>query len=246
MIQAVIFDLDGTLVQSERLKAQSYATAVTELSQGTIGEQEVVDAYKDVAGSSRQEVAQVLLERFGLEDAARNRMDAYNVNTAWQAFVQIRMRLYATMLNDPLLIVKHRCPYSLDLLVWAREARYKTGLATSTTCSQANRVLQVLDITDEFDFVATGDDVNHSKPDPEIYRLMAHELGILPEAGLVIEDSFAGVQAAIAAGMPCVAAVSEFTTARLRSSGLLPARWIVEDRNTLKAVVKRYVKTKNP
>ena len=61
MIQAVIFDLDGTLVQSEHLKAQSYAVAVAELSQGNIGDQEVVDAYREVAGSTRQEVAQFLL-----------------------------------------------------------------------------------------------------------------------------------------------------------------------------------------
>ena len=243
MIQAVIFDLDGTLVHSERLKAQTYAVAAAELGQGTISEQVVVDAYREVAGSSRQEVAQFLLERFQLENAARNRMESYNVNTAWQAFVQIRMRLYATMINDPLLIVKHRCPYSLDLLVWAKEAHYKTGLATSNNCSQTHRVLQVLDITDEFDFVATSDDINHSKPDPEVYQLMAHELGILPEAGLVIEDSRAGVQAALKAGMGCVAATSEFTVAALRSSDLLPDQWVVEDRATLKSVVKRYVKT---
>ena len=245
MIQAVIFDLDGTLVQSERLKAHSYAVAVGQLRQGAISEQEVVDAYREVAGSPRQEVAQFMLERFDLEDAARNRMDAYSVNTAWQAFVQIRMRLYATMLDDPLLIVKHRCPYSLDLLVWAREAHYKTGLATAANCRQAHRVLQVLDITEEFDFIATGDDVNRSKPDPEIYRLLAHELGILPEAGLVIEDSATGVQAALAAGMGCVAATSDFTVAGLRSSGLLPGRWIVDDRSELKPLVKRYVSTKN-
>ncbi len=246
MIQAVIFDLDGTLVRSRRLRAQSYALAAAELGQGTISEPEVAEAYREVAGSSRQQVAQFLLERFGLENAARNRMDAYGVNTAWQAFVQIRMRLYATMLDDPLLIVKHRCPYGLDLVIWAREAHYKTGLTTSNYCRQAHRVLQVLDITDEFDFIATSDDVNHGKPDPEIYRLMAHELGILPEAGLVIEDSVAGVQAALAAGMGCVAATSEFTAAGMHASGLLPARWIVEDRTALKSVVKRYVKTKNP
>ncbi len=246
MIQAVIFDLDGTLVQSERLKAHSYAVAVSELHQGAISEQEVFEAYREVAGASRQEVAQFLLERFRLENAARNRMEAYSVNTPWQAFVQIRMRLYATMLDDPLLIVKHRCPYSLDLLVWAREADYKTGLATSANCRQAHRVLQVLDLTDEFDFIATGDDIHRSKPDPEIYRLMAHELGILPNAGLVIEDSAAGVKAALEAGMGCVAATSDFTASGLRSSGLLPGRWIVEDRADLKPVVKRYVAMKNP
>jgi beta-phosphoglucomutase-like phosphatase (HAD superfamily) len=73
---------------------------------------------------------------------------------------------------------------------------------------------------------------------------MAHELSVLPEAALVIEDSPAGVQAALEAGMGCVAAVSDFTASGLHSSGLLPARWIVEDRAELKPVVRRYITTK--
>ena len=130
MILAVIFDLDGTLVQTEKLKAQSYAQAAMELAQGDISEQDVIDAFTAVVGLSRQEIAQYLLERFDLMDTARERMDAYNVSTPWQTFVQIRMRIYESMLEDPLVIVKHRCPYNLDLLTWARETRYKTGLIT--------------------------------------------------------------------------------------------------------------------
>ena len=76
MILAVIFDLDGTLVKTEQLKAQSYAQAALELGQGTFGEQDVINAYRGVVGLSRQEVAQYLLGRFDLEDAARIRMDA--------------------------------------------------------------------------------------------------------------------------------------------------------------------------
>jgi len=243
MILAVIFDLDGTLVKTERLKAQSYAQAALELGQGTFGEQDVINAYRGVVGLSRQEMAQYLLGRFDLEDAARVRMDAYNVVTPWQAYIQIRMRIYESILEDPLVIVKHRCPYNLDLLVWAREARYKTGLATMSRCSQAGRVLQVLDISNEFDFIATGDDVNTGKPESEIYRLMAHELGIQPASGLVIEDSLNGVKAALAAGMGCVAATSEFTGKSVRAGGLLDERWIVDNPQDLKNVVKEYIQT---
>ncbi len=243
MILAVIFDLDGTLVQTERLKAQSYALAAVELGQGDFSEQDVTDAFIDVVGLSRQEVGQYLLERFDLEDKARDRMEAYNVSTPWQTFVQIRMKIYESMLEDPLVIVKHRCPYNLDLLIWAREARYKTGLATMSHCPQTHRVLQILDILNDFDFIATRDDVNNGKPDPEIYNLMAHELGILPDSGLVIEDSLTGVKAAISAGMGCVAVTSDFTRKSVHAAGLLDERWIVDNPSELKTVVKDYIDT---
>ena len=54
MIQAWIFDLDGTLVQTERLKAQSYAKAVTELCHRKVSEEQVIDAFKQVVGKSRK------------------------------------------------------------------------------------------------------------------------------------------------------------------------------------------------
>ena len=243
MFEAIVFDLDGTLVQTETLKAQSYAQAAVELGRGSLREQDVVNAYKEVAGLSRQEVAQYLLGRFNLEAAAGERMDAYYVRTAWQAFVQIRMRIYDAMLEDSLLIVKHRCPFSLDLLIWAREKKFKTGLATMSGCVQANRVLQILDVANDFDFIATRDDVNNGKPDPEIYRLMAHELCVEPAAGLVIEDSLAGIRAAVAAQMPCIAVPSDFTRKGVRSGDLLEDRWIVDNPAGLKKTVKEFMRS---
>ena len=81
MIQAMIFDLDGTLVQTERLKAISYAQAAVELCPDALTEAQVIEAFKEVVGLSRQEVAATLMERFGLEDAARARMAEFGVNT---------------------------------------------------------------------------------------------------------------------------------------------------------------------
>lgn len=70
MIRAMVFDLDGTLVQTERLKAASYARAAAELCGEAIGEEDVIEAFKDVLGRSPREVAVALTERFGLEEAA--------------------------------------------------------------------------------------------------------------------------------------------------------------------------------
>ena len=76
MICAFIFDLDGTLVETEELKALFYARAATELHPD-LNEADVIEAFKDLVGLSRQEVASGLMRRFGLEDAARGRMAKY-------------------------------------------------------------------------------------------------------------------------------------------------------------------------
>ncbi len=105
MIKAIIFDLDGTLVQTEILKAKSYARAAIKLSQGKIIENEVIEAFKEVVGLSRKEVAQYLLSRFNLEDEAQAKMGDLSVMTPWQAFVQVRLQIYESMLKNPLLLI---------------------------------------------------------------------------------------------------------------------------------------------
>src|SRR5947208_20419 len=115
MILAVVFDLDGTLVETEELKAHSYAQAAIEL-RPELSEAEVVEAFKDVVGLSHQEVAMVLLERFALEKAARVRMAEFGVDTSWQAYVQVRQGIYEKMLNDPTLLRKQQWPHNIALL----------------------------------------------------------------------------------------------------------------------------------
>ena len=66
-------------------------------------------------------------------------------------------------------------------------------------------------MTEAFDFVATRDDVEHGKPAPEIYQLVARELDTPPSESLVIEDSPSGVKAALAAGMWCIAVTTLLT-----------------------------------
>lgn len=229
MIQTMIFDLDGTLVQTERLKAISYARAAVELCPHDLGEEEVIEAFKEVVGLSRREVATALVERFGLAVKVAGLMETYGVSAPWQAFVQRRLQIYEVMLADPDVIRNNQWPHNVALLQQARDAGCSTGLATMSHCPQANRVLEVLGLRDAFDFVATRDDVENGKPDPEIYLLVAREIGATPSECLVIEDSSAGVQAALAAGMWCIAVATPFTRQALHASGLLDARWIVDD-----------------
>ena len=239
MIRAMVFDLDGTLVQTERLKALSYARAALQLRSQNFAEAEVVEAFKEVVGLPRREVAQALVERFALEKAARARQTEWKVSTAWQAFVQIRLRHYDALLADPQVLRDSRWAHNIQLLQAARQTACKVGLATMSHCTQVQRVLEVLQLTDAFDMVATRDDVEHGKPDPEIYLLVARELAAAPHQCLVIEDSPTGVKAALAAGMACIAVTTDFTRKAMHTARLLDERWIVDDPATLPAVVRQ-------
>ena len=240
-IRAMIFDLDGTLVQTERLKALSYAKAALELCPNQLTEASVVAAFGEVVGRSRREVAKSLIDRFDLEAAAGERMVEFGVSAPWQACVQVRLGHYEAMLADPQVLRENQWQHNRALLEGARRADCKVALATMSVCSQTQRVLEILELTEAFDFVASRDDVEHGKPDPEIYKLVAEELGVKPGSCLVIEDSPAGVQAAIAAGMWCIAVTTPFTHQTVHAAQTLEERWIVDDPVVLPDVVRQMI-----
>ena len=234
MIRAFLFDLDGTLVQTEKLKAQSYGLAAAELSGGRVAIEAVVEAFKDVVGLTRREVSQSLLERFELQDAVHGLGEE-----PWRAFASVRLRHYGALLDDARVIVEHRWPHTLDLLERARRHSCCVGLATMSHREQALRVLDILELRQVFDVITTVDDVEHGKPHPEIYLLTAQCLDIPPAACLVIEDSPAGVEAAVRAGMHCIAVSTPFTRERLHASELLDRDLIVDEPGRLLEVVDR-------
>src|SRR5919112_72646 len=179
MIRAFVFDLDGTLVETEELKALSYARAATQLRRD-LNEGEVVAAFGDLVGLSRQEVAVGLMRRFGLEDAARARMAEFDVGTPWQAYVQIRLGIYEQMLGDPKLIQEHCYPHNIALLRSVRQEGFPTALATQSHREQSRRVLGILGLEDEFDVVVTRDDDlldrSHVVDDPRTLPGVVHRL----------------------------------------------------------------------
>ena len=245
MISAVIFDLDGTLVETEEIKAVSHARSVMELNPD-IAEDDVIAAYSDLVGHSRQEVAEYMIRRFGLEDAARENAREHEVETGeeeepWEALVRIRRGFYEDLLKDSDLLLEKRYPHNIEMLRRLRDEGYPTACATMSHLRQVQRVLYVLDLDDAFDLVVTMDDVERGKPDPEIDLLVAEKMGVAPEEFIVIEDSQAGVGAALAAGMAVVAVPTEITGKGLRKSGILEERWVVEDPETLPDVVRQRI-----
>jgi HAD superfamily hydrolase (TIGR01509 family) len=237
----MIFDLDGTLVQAEKLKAMSYARAAVELSPQTLTEEDVFRVFRDVVGLPRRDVAQAILDRFRLKEAARSRMKKYGVREPWQAFVQVRLHHYDRMLEDSGIIRRFQWPHNVKLLEMAHATGCKLGLATHTGCRQTHHILEVLGLEDRFDFVATQDDVDHGKPDPEIYLLVSNQLDVPPGDCLVIEDSPSGVKAALAARMWCIAVTTPFTRERMHAKSRLEERWIVDDPDELETVLREMI-----
>jgi beta-phosphoglucomutase len=225
VIRAIIFDLDGTLVQTEALKAISYARAARQLKP-ELSENDVVARYDDMIGRSRNEVAEALVERFGL-------------NVTWQGLIDIRMKIYDAMLADAKLVKQQEYPFATGLLRKVKGLGYPTGLCTMSYAPETAVVLHTLDIAQYLDVVVTRDQVSKPKPDPEIYRLAASKLNVQPAECLVIEDSEPGVDAAVAAGTQCVVVPSDLTRDRVLAHAPLTGEVIVNDPADLDGTVTR-------
>ena len=235
---AAIFDLDGTLVQTEELKARSYARAAAELCPDGIRAQEVIAAYDEMVGHSREEVAARLLSRFGLEAPAERRMGELGAATPLDAYITLRLRIYEAMISDERLIREQEYPWSTSLLRQSRREGHPVGVATMSHRKHAVLVLERLGLTGEVDVLATREDVRDAKPSPEIYTLIATLLGVPPRDCFVLEDSVPGVRSAVAAGTTCVAITNDMTRDAMHAAAVLPAERVVDDPALLGAVAR--------
>ena len=95
-------------------------------------------------------------------------------------------------------------PGALALLRLLRERGVKLALVSSTPHANIELILRSLDVEAAFDVIVGSEDVTHGKPDPEGFLLAARRLGVPPVECVVIEDAPAGVEAAKAAGIRCV------------------------------------------
>ncbi|MDA1216535.1 MAG: HAD family phosphatase [Chloroflexi bacterium] len=241
MIRAVLFDLDGTLVQSERLKANSYAQAVQQVLGPAEPDLRAIDAYKEIVGSAREVASRHIMERLDIEDSLRPLMSSHNATEHAQVLTDLRMQLYNDLVADPEVLRSHQWPHNISLLRMSREQGCATGLATMSTRSEALRVLETLEIASLFDVVLGREDVQNAKPDPEIYLKAAALLNTPPGECMVIEDSPAGVQAGLSAGMNVIAVATPFTECGLMGAPGIDPRWIVHDPETLMLTVRKRI-----
>ena len=112
-------------------------------------------------------------------------------------------------------------PGSIELLRGLHEAGFLQALASSAPIENIQLISEVLGLRQYFTALVSGETVAHGKPAPDIFLKAAQELGIDPGQCLVIEDAVAGVQAAHAAGMRCIAVAGNRDLPGLREAELM-------------------------
>jgi HAD superfamily hydrolase (TIGR01509 family) len=186
-LQAVLFDMDGTLVDSEK----TWQIALSDLAAshgGTLSD----SARRALLGATTADSMRIVY------DDLRQPWQDHEAGGRWlEARV---MELFGLGLEWQ--------PGARELLLAVRAAGLKTALVTATARHITEVMLDTLG-RDNFDAVVTQDDVVNGKPDPEPYRHAAGLLGVPIGACVAIEDSVAGATSAIAAGCAVLAVPSE-------------------------------------
>lgn len=237
MIKAIIFDLDGTLVQTEIVKAHSYAKAITLLSENAVTESEVIQNFKNYVGLSRNDVAKNLVQDYyvQLKSLAESNEDIKDM------LIEKRLDIYNNMLENPEILPRYCCKMTMGFLHSVKEDNYLTGLATMSHCMQVEKVLGIMNIKDQFKYVITRDEIENAKPHPEIYLRMKNKLKVEADECIVIEDSVAGIKAALSANMNVFAVTNSITKESVLKSKLLDKKFIIENPAELKNRVYDFI-----
>jgi HAD superfamily hydrolase (TIGR01509 family) len=190
MLKAVIFDLDGTIVDTETPEFITWQETYAE--HGVVLEQAVwaqTIGTTDAAWSPYAHLESLLgapIDRAAVRAAQRARF-------------------------DELMVAAEPREGVVAWLDEAAELGLRVGLASSSGLSWVSRFLDAFTLRDRFEVLATRDRVTRGKPDPELYRLALHDLRVRPDQALAVEDSPNGVTAAKAAGLYCVAVPNPMT-----------------------------------
>ena len=179
MIKAVIFDMDGTLLDSERLSVESWKLMCEQT-----GVRLSSDTVESFIGRTREGVIDIIAGQIGDHGRAE---ELYGLH-----------REIENDLADKGLELKPGAREVLDAL---RDAGTHVGLATSSRLPTVQRNFARFGLMDRFETVTCGDEVAHGKPDPEMYELAARRAGVGKSECVAVEDSPNGVRSAHAAGL---------------------------------------------
>jgi len=190
-IQAVLFDHDGTLVNSEPVHLELWNTVLK-----TYGVQLTEQQYKDLyAGVPTPANAVNLVKRFGIPADAVALAKAKNLQTA----------KYLEQQSFPLM------PGVTHTVSSLHQSGLKLGVVTGASANGVRATLGANQLESLFSATVSGDDVMRSKPEPDCYLLALERLSLKPEDCVAIEDTEHGLRAAALAGIACLAIPTEMT-----------------------------------
>lgn len=185
MIKAVIFDLDGVIIDTAHYHYIAWKRLASEFGIT------LTPAHNELLkGVSRMRSLEIILLLGNIDLPLEQREQLAEKKNNW--FVE-----YIESIRPEEIF-----PGVIELIRALKKKGVKVGLASSS--KNAPRVIELLGISSDFDIIVDGTMIVHTKPDPEIFLLAAHKLDVQPLHCLVFEDAEAGVEAALAAGMKCV------------------------------------------
>ena len=189
MIEAVIFDLDGSMVDSMWMWRSIDIEYL-----GKFGIDLPDDLQACIEGMSVSETAVYFKERFQLPDDLDPIKAEWN-RLAWDKYA------YEVPVKEGV----------TELLQYCMTHGIKAGIATSNSRELVENVVNVHHLDQYFSCIMTGCDVAKGKPAPDIYLAVARKLGVTPENCLVFEDIIPGIQAGKAAGMKVCAVYDQYS-----------------------------------
>jgi HAD superfamily hydrolase (TIGR01509 family) len=189
MIRALIFDMDGLMVDTEPL----YWDVARQLA-AKCGKEVSDDTLRRMMGRSRIESMRIFAEACGIDS-----------RTPEELLVE-REGLMLARYGGGVEPMK-----GLREIIERFRGRLKFTVATSSPRQFADVLLPALGVADEFEVVQTGDDIARGKPDPEIYLKCMSSLGVAPMECIVLEDSKAGAMSGKRAGATVIAVPSPLT-----------------------------------
>lgn len=175
MIKAVIFDMDGLMINSEVLTFECYQAVLKKMGYTISREFYVTLLGKNVAwGKARFQ-------------------EEYGEDFPFDKVIKDVHAMMADRFQTEGIPLK---PGLVELVTYLKENNYKTIVATSSNRARVDTILSHANLTQYFDDSICGDEVTQSKPNPEIFVKACGKLGVNTDEAIVLEDSEAGIQAA--------------------------------------------------
>lgn len=196
MYRALLFDLDGTLAETDSLHLPTWAAV---LKPHGIEVDEALYRTR-ISGRSNATIAKDLVPSLTAEEV--------------QTIADAKEEDFRGRAGDlePL-------PGLVDFIESARERGLKIALVTNAPRKNVVAILAALGLDDDFDLVVVADEVGAGKPDPAPYRAAVKRLGVAPEDALAFEDSPSGIASAVGAGVPTAGIASTQRPEMLREAG---------------------------
>jgi beta-phosphoglucomutase len=196
-VSAVIFDMDGVVVDSEPLHEAAQAQVFDEYDLPVPATE-----YATFKGRPERDVFAYILQKYDPAAAISP-----------ESIIARKHALYRTLLDDATPVEG-----AIDFIAFVA-ARVPVGLTTSAARDEQRRVFDLFDLHAFFRTIISADEIKQAKPHPEPYLRTLRGMNAAPETTLVIEDSVLGVQSALAAGCIVAGLAGTFSAEVLREAG---------------------------